>query len=132
MTLGTSTVTVDTESEVVLQKGSRGILSCREESNLTINNVAWFKDSVDARPIIQAGYQTDTWETFGEGQYDIYENFSLIIKHVETNDDGLFFCSATILEPITFLISRVNVSVFGKFDWRTAILNTVLQSVIQT
>jgi len=118
---GIATIPIDTESAVVLQKGSKGMLPCREEGNLTlINNVAWYKGSFDDLPIIQAGYYKGSWEKGGYDKklYDIHENFSLIIKNVETTDHGSFFCSANILEPRSFLTSQVNVSVFGKLYFR--------------
>ena len=115
---GISTIPTDTESEVILQKGSKGILPCREEGNLTINNVAWSKGSFDSLPLMEAGYYKDAWEKGGlgydRGTHDVMKNFSLVIKHVEINDDELFFCTSHILQPRTFLISQVNVSVFGK------------------
>ena len=113
-----STIPIDTESEVVLRRGSRGLLSCREEGNLTlINNAVWEKLASDT-PLITGGYYQGVWEKGGHGYdkglYDIDKNFSLIIRHVDIVDHDSFFCSAAILEPRTFLRSLTNVSVVGE------------------
>ena len=89
-------VFVDTDLQVTLQKGSRGVLPCRVTRQ--VDSITWSRGPTfeSSQPILAFRFYDGTWEKLGtgytEGLYDINANFSLIINTVTIEDRGYFFC----------------------------------------
>ena len=109
---------VDTEPEVILQKGTRGVLPCRVDTTVVL--LSWYKGPklTSSQTIIIMDVETE--HKFGDGystkQYDIAVNFSLIINEVGVGDNANFFCEVSELGTGSLYNNRTSVVVFGKFD----------------
>ena len=109
---------VDTEPEVIMQKGTRGELPCRVDISVAL--LFWYKGPrlSGAQTIIIMDAQTKQKEGDGysSGHYDVGGNFSLIINEVNVEDNDNFYCEISELETGSPFNNRTSVVVFGKFD----------------
>ena len=110
--------TVGTEYEVLLAKGSRGIIPCDVDTDDTIATVDWRKGSAEAQPSITLANFDGTWGVDGpryvDGSYDMDLDFSLIIKNVSVEDNNDFFCRVLLISSGFMRFNQTIVSVYCK------------------
>ena len=121
-------VFVDTDQQVTLQTGSRGVLPCRVTRQ--VDSITWSRGPtfVSSQPILAFLFYDGTWEKLGtgytEGLYDINANFSLIINNVTIEDRGYFFCEMLDRDIGQTFENQTQVAVFGTYALEYQILWT--------
>ena len=108
---------VHTKAEIVLRKGSQGVLPCRAEKEAAA--LYWYKGPTlkTATLLLLTLRYENVWEkeitAEFRGLYDINDNFSLVINSTRIHDNDYFFCD--ILDPESGTFSnKTRVTVFGK------------------
>ena len=101
-----SGLTVVTQPEVVFQKGSRGLLPCSLDGDRNIAFIHWYKGVTFQGYLFQYEYRdgalTKLYSGDESGDYDMNENFSLVIDPVRVVDNDRFTCEIVvegILDP---------------------------------
>ena len=114
-----SPVYVSTDKEIVLEKGSQGILPCRVERDVGL--VTWSQGYTPstAEILLRYKFYNKKWTKGGDGfdneLYDIHTNFSLVIKNVRiSDDDGYFFCEILDIETGRNFWNNTDVIVYGE------------------
>ena len=109
---------VGTEPVVALEKGSRGLLPCKVDRD--VNAVYWHKGPSQSTLLVVFQYFKEEWQKIGqgidEGLYDIYDNFTLVIKEVAVEDNDYFFCEILDRESGNTFTNQTSVRVFGKYN----------------
>ena len=103
-------------SEIVLQKGNQGSLSCELERST--DGLNWFKGSSLLFSYI---LKDDVWRKIEdndiEGLYNIYINSSftvLIINDVEIETEDIYSCQLFLADSGTIVTKETQVYVFGE------------------
>ena len=110
---------VDTEAEIVLRKGSHGLLPCRVDKEVA--GVYWSKGPTfrTSTLLLLMEFHDNTWKREipedSKQFYNINDNFSLVINRTRIQDNGLFFCEILDLDTGTPFVNQTSVTVFGKF-----------------
>ena len=116
--LGSMEVIVGTDTDVVLQKGERGMLPCRVGREVA--TVTWSRGpelpTAAVLTILQFlnGKVFKTGQGYADGLYDITDDFTLIINESTIDHIGNYFCE--ILDPDSGrpIANNTNVIVFGE------------------
>ena len=117
--LGVHGQDVITNPETTLEKGTRGMLSCRVNSEVSVGAILWNKGPTysESKNIVQLdtryniGYRSGPGYT--EGSFNMSNDYSLVIYDVEVGNKGRYFCIA-IDEDKTTVWNSTDVDVFGK------------------
>ena len=118
-----SSVFVGTEAQVILRRGSKGLLPCEVRGN--IDYVLWKRGSSDeskAHQIIYTIYVLDinSWKISGPGYesglYNITSNFSLVINNVEIDHEDTYICVIHEVTANVIVTNGTNAIVIGRFE----------------
>ena len=111
---------VGTEPVVILKKGSRGLLPCKVDRD--VGAIYWHRGTsqlTTATLLVAFQYYKGEWQKTGQGfldgLFDIYDNFTLVIKEVTVEDNDYFFCEILDLDTGTTFTNQTSVEVFGKY-----------------
>ena len=105
------------EEEVFLEIGTRGLVPCR--TDLEVVNVIWSLDPppIIRKPLVIIEYYNGVWTKGGpgytKGQYDIDQNYTLIIKDVGIEDGATYYCSVAQLGT-GGASNNTDVNIFGR------------------
>ena len=109
---------VGTDPQVIVRKGTRGVLPCRVERE--VNAVTWSRgpsDTTAAILVIQRIVSKE-WITEGPGyltgEYDMEDDYSLIIDDVGVEDNDDFFCAILDKDTGRNFVNKTSVMVYGK------------------
>ena len=112
---------VDTEPEIILEKGASGILPCRVDPKIVVAAVVrWYKGPsiYIAETIVVLDPETKVKQGPGyeANLYDIDGTFSLIITAVRVEDNENFFCEISEKSTGELFYNQTSVVVIGKTD----------------
>ena len=117
VSVGASNPVLHMEDEVFLEKGTRGLVSCR--TNIEVISAIWSVDPPPIRkPLVILDFYGGEWikkvQKDFKGVIDIDQDFSLVIKDVRVESGATYHCTVGENGTRNVLTNHTTVNVFGK------------------